>query len=58
MANFEDRRKLSELIERATKVRDSTINSIDEESFKVFVLLVFFKPIIYMIIKLKFYNIH
>ena len=36
MANFEDRRKLIELIEKHTKVKDTTANSIGEDAFKVY----------------------
>lgn len=35
MASFDDRRKLSELIEKHTKVKDASANSIDEDGFKV-----------------------
>lgn len=35
MASFDDRRKLTELIEKYTKVKDTTTNSIGEDAFKV-----------------------
>lgn len=39
MANFDARRKLAELIEKTTKVRDNSANSIGEEAFKVCVMV-------------------
>jgi hypothetical protein len=52
MANFEDRRKLSELIEKATKVRDTSINSISDEALKVLFYIYIFmlqKPMLYIL---------
>lgn len=51
MANFEARRKLADLIEKTTKVRDTSANSINDDALKV--RFCFKKPLLHILIEHK-----